>query len=181
RVARFCSQERFVNAFRFWCAEETAGLDLVNRQLLADQKTFLLHFLQRSDRMGMAAGVEARVPLLDIPLVEYLNSLPGAPKVGRGTTKICLRTAARRFLPSAVVDRPKQPFDMPMVPLLERGEVAEFVNELLLSRPRFGDLFEPKEVQALLRDFHAGRTELWKMVWLLVSFELWMRTFRVQV
>jgi asparagine synthase (glutamine-hydrolysing) len=181
RIARFWPGKRFLNGYRFWCAEETKGLDLINRQLIVDQKTFLQHFLQRSDRMGMAAGVEIRVPLLDIPLVTYVNGLPGSKKISGGITKTCLRSAARGLLPPALVERPKQPFDMPMAPLLQKGPVADFLDDMLLSKPRCADLFDADGIGSLVRDLRAGQDELWKVTWLLLTTEIWMRTFEVTV
>jgi asparagine synthase (glutamine-hydrolysing) len=181
RIARFWPRRDFSNAFRFWCAQDTSGFDPINRQLLVDQRTFLQHFLQRSDRMGMAASVEIRVPLLDIPLVEYTNQLPGPAKVSRGLTKRCLRDAARGILPASLVDRPKQGFEMPMAPLLQAGPVAELVDDLLLARPRLADVVDHAGVVGLIRDLRNGQDDLWKVAWLLLTTELWMRTFRVTI
>jgi asparagine synthase (glutamine-hydrolysing) len=181
RIARFWPWRYFLNSYRFWCAQETNGLDLINRQLIVDQKTFLQHFLQRSDRMGMAEGVEIRVPLLDIPLVEYVNSLPGWAKVSCGETKVCLKSVAKGVLPSKVIDRPKQPFDMPMAPLLQGGPVARFLDDMLLSKPRCGELFDSGAIEALVRDLRTGQEDLWKVAWLLLTTEVWMRTFKVAV
>jgi asparagine synthase (glutamine-hydrolysing) len=167
--------------YRYKCARETEGLDLVNSQLLVDQRTFLQHFLQRSDRMGMAAGVEVRVPLLDLPLVEFTNRVPGCQKVSAGATKRCFREVAREWLPSDVIDRPKQAFELPMASLLCVGPVADMVNDVLLDRPRCGALFEPKAIASLVVDLRRGQTEVWKIVWLLLTTEVWMRTFNVSV
>jgi asparagine synthase (glutamine-hydrolysing) len=179
RIARFWSQKRFSNSYRFWCAKETAGLDPVNRQLLVDQKTFLQHFLQRSDRMGMAASVEIRVPLLDMPLVEYTNRLGGGAKVAGGNVKLCLKTACSGILPERLIGRPKQAFEMPMAHLLKDGPVARMLDDLLLSRPRCGDLFDRRGITQLVSDLRSGEENLWKVAWLLLSTEVWMRTFKV--
>jgi asparagine synthase (glutamine-hydrolysing) len=181
RVARFWPHEELSNPFRLRCAQETDGLDAVNRQLLVDQRTFLQHFLQRSDRMGMAEGVEVRVPLLDVPLVEYANSLPGAQKVGPEGGKLCLKLAVHGVLPRAAIERPKQPFEMPIAPLLRDGPVARLLDDLLLASPRCAALFDRRGFDGLIRDFRAGQEDLWKVVWLLLTTELWMRTFRVVV
>ncbi len=181
RVTRFWRAAEVTNRFRFQCAEETGGLDPVNRQLVVDQRTFLQHFLQRSDRMGMAEGVEIRVPLLDVPLVEYANGLPGAAKAGEEGTKLCLRAAAEGVLPRTAIERPKQPFEMPMAPLLRAGPVAELLDDLLLDRPRLGEILDRAGIAELVRDFRAGQEELWKVAWLLLTTEVWMRTFRVTV
>ncbi len=181
RIARFWSRDRFENTYRQQCADATNGLDLVNRQLLVDQQTFLQHFLQRSDRMGMAAGVEVRVPLLDLPLVEYTNRLPGHYKVANGCTKVGMKAALDGWLPDAVIRRRKQAFEMPMAPLLQRGPVADLVDDVLLDGPRCGAFFDRPGILGLVRDLRAGDEALWKVAWLLLTTEIWMRTFDVSV
>ena len=181
RIARFMPARRFSNAYRFWCAEETQGFDLVNRQLLVDQRTFLQHFLQRSDRMGMAASIENRVPLLDIPLVTYVNRLRGSAKVSGTRTKACFKDAIRDVLPATLLDRNKQGFEMPMASLLRSGPVASYVDDVLLSKPRCNALFDARAVAKLVNDFRAGEDDLWKIIWLLVATETWMRAFDVLV
>jgi asparagine synthase (glutamine-hydrolysing) len=178
RVARFLRPVEPPACFRRLCGEQTAGLDGINRQLVADQRTFLQHFLQRSDRMGMAEGVEIRVPLLDLSLVEYANGLPGEAKVAAGGTKLCLKVAAEGILPPEARARPKQPFEMPMAPLLREGPLAGLLDDVLLERPRLAEILDGKGVAGVVRDFRAGQEELWKVVWLLLATELWMRAFR---
>jgi asparagine synthase (glutamine-hydrolysing) len=181
RIARFWPHPTFANDFRERAAESTRGLDLINRQLLVDQMTFLQHFLQRSDRMGMAAGVENRVPLLDLELVEYTNRLPGRLKVDGSLTKVGLKAALTGVLPDAVLHRPKRAFEMPMAPLLCAGPVADLLNDCLLDHPRSAAIFDQDGVRSLVSDLRAGHDELWKVVWLLLTTELWLRTFNVSV
>jgi asparagine synthase (glutamine-hydrolysing) len=181
RLMRFWPEATFSSLFRERCSEETCGLDIINRQLLIDQKTFLQHFLQRSDRMGMAASIEMRVPLLDLELVKYMNQRPGSEKICGRMTKVGLKAAARGVLPAMVVDRPKQPFDMPMAPLLQRGPMADFLDDMLLSSPRCGAIFNPKAIGAMVLDLRRGAEDLWKIVWMLLTTEVWMRVFEVSV
>jgi asparagine synthase (glutamine-hydrolysing) len=129
----------------------------------------------------MAAGVEIRVPLLDLRVVSHINRLPGEEKIAGAETKLCLKRAARHILPPAVLQRPKQGFEMPMAPLLSHGPVAELADDLLLSRPRCGEIFDAKGIAGVLHDLRAGQEDLWKVAWLLLTTELWMRTFKVTV
>ena len=69
--------------------------------------------LQRGDRMTMANSQEGRVPFLDVDLVDYALPLPDALKLPRGVgapSKWILRKVASRWLPKAVVERPKLKF-----------------------------------------------------------------------
>jgi asparagine synthase (glutamine-hydrolysing) len=156
-------------------------LDIINQQLIVDQKTFLQHFLQRSDRTGMAVGVETRVPMLDIALVEFLNSLPGRSKVTEdGVTKKPLRAALSGVVSSRISSLPKQPFGMPMAPFLRSGAVAEMLNDLLLTNPRSGPLFPVSQVQDLVREIDQD-PNLWIAVWQLLTTEIWLREFKVAI
>ncbi len=68
--------------------------------------------LQRTDRMTMAFGLEARVPFLDKELVRYVMAIPPAYKFhrGQGTEKTLLRRAFKGHLPDSLLLRQKQKF-----------------------------------------------------------------------
>ncbi|MEA2562600.1 MAG: hypothetical protein QOH06_4104 [Acidobacteriota bacterium] len=53
----------------------------------------VFHHLDLADHLGMAAGLEVRVPFMDHVLVEFVNRLPISYKVGRAQ-KVILRAAA---------------------------------------------------------------------------------------
>jgi asparagine synthase (glutamine-hydrolysing) len=65
--------------------------------------------LQRVDRTSMACAVEARVPFLDLPLVELAMRLPMHLKVRDGQEKWILREAFAGLLPGYIRNRPKNP------------------------------------------------------------------------
>jgi len=65
--------------------------------------------LQRVDRASMGHGVEARVPFLDLALVELAMRLPMELKVRDGQEKWILREAFADVLPGFVRRRPKNP------------------------------------------------------------------------
>src|SRR5712691_7019974 len=65
--------------------------------------------LQRVDRTSMACGVEARVPFVDLSLVELAMRLPLSLKVRGGQEKWILREAFAGLLPGYIRSRPKSP------------------------------------------------------------------------
>ena len=65
--------------------------------------------LQRVDRTSMAYGVEARVPVLDLPLVELAMRIPVGLKLRDGQEKWILREAFADVLPDYVRRRRKNP------------------------------------------------------------------------
>jgi asparagine synthase (glutamine-hydrolysing) len=71
--------------------------------------------LRDTDINSMRHSLEVRVPFLDLPLVDYVSSLPGHVKYGRGLqAKLLLREAALEVLPSAVAIRKKTGFSLPI-------------------------------------------------------------------
>ena len=71
--------------------------------------------LQRADRMGLAHGVEARVPFLDLEVVRWALQLPPHLKRGRlpgggEQDKRVVRALAEAFLPAGLAWRPKAKF-----------------------------------------------------------------------
>ncbi len=67
--------------------------------------------LQRVDRMTMAHGLEARVPFLDVEMIETALTVDPALKRRDGREKWILRKACADLLPSEIVWRKKAQFD----------------------------------------------------------------------
>ena len=85
--------------------------------LLYQLQSYLLPILHRSDRASMAASIEARVPFLDIDLVEHCLAMPPSLKIGvdgfKPVGKAILKEIACDYLPSNIVYRPKMGFSVP--------------------------------------------------------------------
>ena len=79
-------------------------LDPLSRLQDLDLKTYLPgDILTKVDRMSMANSLEARVPLLDHPLVEFACSLPPDLRFRGGTTKYLLKRALAGRVPADVL------------------------------------------------------------------------------
>jgi asparagine synthase (glutamine-hydrolysing) len=103
--------------------------DLISRMQLGDMATYLPDdILTKVDRCSMAVALEAREPLLDHRLVEFLWSLP--PEIHRGGegSKGLLRAVLARYVPRAMTDRPKRGFSVPLAEWL-RGPLREWADE----------------------------------------------------
>jgi asparagine synthase (glutamine-hydrolysing) len=180
-IEKFYSKRSFTNNYRFWVPYTYRNLDAINQQLISDQKTFLIHFLQRSDRMGMAVGLENRVPLLDIELVNFMNRIPGEQKMKNGELKYIQKQMLKGILSDEIIYQKKQPFDMPIETYLQRGVLNEYMKDLLLSDARCSYLFDKKGMATLINDMTDKKPNAWKMVWLLMCFEVWLRKFNVSI
>ena len=135
-----------------------------------------LDILTKVDRMSMAHGIEARVPLLDHRLVEFAATIPPALALEGGVTKSIFKRALRGVLPDAILDRPKQGFAVPLGRWF-RGPLRPMVRDLLLSeRSRRRGIFQEAFIADLLARHARGR-DLDAAIWTLISFELWCRRF----
>ncbi|MFJ8671609.1 asparagine synthase (glutamine-hydrolyzing) [Streptomyces sp. NPDC093589] len=78
--------------------------------------TYLAHtrhsrvLFDRLDRLGMASGLDIRVPFADHRLVEYTFNIPRAMKGFDGREKSLLRAAMKDLLPESVAMRVKTPY-----------------------------------------------------------------------
>jgi len=142
-----------------------------------DFKTLLPALLQVEDRMSMAHGVEARVPFLDHPLVEFAATIPADIKFRNGELKRLLKVVFSRYLPAIIRQRrDKMGFPVPLnVWLKRRGPARDLIGDLFGSqcarcRPYLGDGFS---IEAVLDSQNAYGRNLWA----LLSLELWQQQF----
>ena len=155
-----------------------AGLSPLERALRLEQRFFLTeHNLNYTDKMSMAAGVEARVPFLDPALIELARRIPDRYRVRRGEAKWILKRALRRDLPAAILHRPKTGFGVPLRAWL-RGPLRPLLRDHLAPAAlRRRGLFDEREVARLLADHDAGRGDHAYPLLALVCAEIWCRQF----
>lgn len=97
--------------------------------------------LQRTDRMSMAHGLEARVPFLDVDSVKLAFTLPPSLKVHQPDRpeKALLRRAFAEQLPLEIINRPKAKFSQGAGSsqfLAQRAESAISTEEFKTARAR---------------------------------------------
>jgi asparagine synthase (glutamine-hydrolysing) len=139
--------------------------------LLKDQRTYLVDdILTKVDRMSMAVSLEARVPLLDHVLADYVNSLPMSYKLSLWQSKRVLRHAFRGVLPQAVLARRKRGFSIPLRSWL-LGPLRNWSREVLLeSCPA---VLDERGVNRLLAGLEGTRQDLSSHVWKLLALSVW--------
>ena len=130
--------------------------------------------LRYEDRNSMAFGIEARVPFLDVRLVELAVRLPDRLRIDRGETKAILRRAMKGRIPEAVRDRrDKLGFVAPQRSWLTaaRGEVAGVLRGgQIIDR----GWVEGTEVERLLAEGFSSRRGS-EQLWRLLVTEAWLR------
>jgi asparagine synthase (glutamine-hydrolysing) len=148
-------------------------LPFVHRLLSIDLHTYLPdNGLALVDRSTMAAGLEARVPLLSRRLVEHVFSFPPERLIRDGTTKVAFREAISAWLPPAILSRPKAGFSPPFKRWLAGPRFEAGLQTLSAGRLAADGIVDPLRTCALLR---GGTQKRRNKLWLLLRLESWYR------
>jgi asparagine synthase (glutamine-hydrolysing) len=165
--------EPFENYFK-----KAKAFDPVNGELYLDFKTYLTDAMMvKADRMSMAASLEAREPLLDHKLVEFVFGLGGDWKLHGRETKWIFKKTMETVLPRENVYRPKEGFSIPIKHWL-RNELREMMlDRLSEKRVNEGGLFEYGAVKPMIDAHLAGRKNYSHQLWALLVFEIWKENY----
>jgi asparagine synthase (glutamine-hydrolysing) len=172
-LGAYNSDEAF---YRFYDAPSSK--ERIDRLLYLDSKTYLPgDILTKVDRMSMAHSIEARVPLLDHKLIEFVQTIPASLKLRGRVTKHILKRAVRGIIPDEIIDRPKQGFDVPIKKWLN-NELRDLLDDTLAdSRTRQRGYFNQNAVERILDEHRRGRRDNSRHLWGLLTLELWHRAF----
>jgi len=154
--------------------------DDVSPYLWFDQKYYLPDdILMKVDRMSMAHAVEARPPLLDHRIVEFMASLPASFKIRGSRLKFLLKELMKDKLPASVLRRKKTGLDIPTHEWL-RGPLRPLLLNALEDVSKHTNLFRPNAVESCLRNHLERRANLGYHLWGLMILFLWMRKWKIQ-
>jgi len=130
--------------------------------------------LAKIDRASMAYSLEVRVPFLDHRVVEFAWRLPPALKYPKkGGSKHLLRSLVYRYVPPALIDRPKKGFSSPL-PVWLRGPLREWAEELLDERQlKEEGFFDAGVVRDCWKQHLAATSDYWQLLWNVLVFRQW--------
>ncbi len=152
--------------------------EAIDKLLYIDSKTYLPgDILTKVDRMSMAVSLEARAPLLDHKLIEFMGKTPAALKLAGYATKYLLKQAVKDLVPAEILSRSKQGFGVPIQEWINKQLRRRIRETLASSQIRLRDYLEPGYVEILLDEHERGRRDHSMAVWALFMFELWHREF----
>lgn len=150
----------------------------LDRLLYLDSKTYLPgDILTKVDRMSMAVSLEARAPLLDHKLIDFVTHIPASMKLAGNETKHILKRAVKDLVPKEILNRPKQGFGVPVQDWINQ-QLRERMHETLSdARTRERGYVNPAYLEVLLDEHERGRRDHSVGLWALLMLEMWHRQF----
>jgi asparagine synthase (glutamine-hydrolysing) len=152
------------------------GRDAVRQAMDRDQVRYLPdNCLVKVERASMSVGLELRAPILDHRVLDLSWRLPVDRTRGH---KWALRGVLARYVPPALVDRPKQGFCVPIDSWL-RGPLRAWAEDLLSEdRLRRDGIFDPAAVRRRLEEHLVGGRNWQYGLWHTLMFQSWLAAER---
>jgi len=176
-VRRWLAGRNSSDSFKQLLSVPTSS-ERLDHLLYLDSKTYLPgDILTKVDRMSMAHSIEAREPLLDHKLIEFVQTIPASLKLRGSVGKHILKAAVRGLIPDEIIDRQKQGFGVPIARWFN-NELRELLYDTLTdSRTRQRGYFNQSAVGEILDEHRRGRRDNSTHLWGLLTLELWHRAF----
>lgn len=158
--------------------KDVKHLDSLAQMLYMDARLYQADNLAiYGDKMSMANSLEARVPFLDLELMKFVERIPPKMKIKGRVRKYILKKAVAKWIPEEVITRRKIGFATPVDDWF-RSEWHNEIHDRLLS-PNSGcrTFFNPQVVNQILQEHHAGQEDHKRLLFSLLTFEIWHNTF----
>lgn len=157
--------------------DEFKDKDNVTKMQAIDINFWLIKdILQKADRMTMANSLEGRVPFIDKEVFSYASSLPFEYKVTKENTKVALRDAAKKVIPTEAYKKKKLGFPVPLRAWMKEEDFyTEIKNTFNTDFSK--EVFDNKYINKLLEKHVSGKKDNYKKVWTIYCFLKWYEVY----
>ena len=149
---------------------------------------FMQTLLNRMDRTSMYSGLEARVPLADHRIVEYIFNVPWSMKCPDGIVKGLLRHAGEGYLPKEVLWRKKSPYPKTYDPAYE-NLLGDRLKEVLADpNAPIRPILDTRKVHAFLespsdygKPFYGQLMAGPQMLAYMLQVNYWLEKYKIRI
>lgn len=153
-------------------------LDQISQMQYLDLHFWLVgDILLKTDKMSMAHSLESRVPFLDKHVFDFASTLPLNCKLNSEQTKIALRMASNKRIPSSWAQKEKLGFPVPLADWLRQDCYAKKIKKLFTSNVA-QEFFDQEYCLNLLEEHKQGADRSRK-IWIIAMFILWYQIYFV--
>ena len=130
-----------------------------------------------TDKISMNFSIEARVPMLDNDLVDFIESLPLEYKLKAKEGKYIHKKFAESVLPNEIIYRKKKGFKSPTEKWFRGEKGIKYKTMLTSNQSNFGKIFNLKEVANIFDIHMQGQRNMEKQLFTLISIYYWMENY----
>jgi len=156
--------------------ERIKDLPIISQMQAIDYKTYLVdNIFVKVDRATMSVGLEAREPLVDHKIAEYIARVPLHLKDKEGESKYILRKILYKYVPRELWQRPKQGFSIPIDAWFKKdlnGLLREYLSEKNIKSQ---GIFNEKRISESLDRYLSGKSDSAHKFWFLLMFQMWYK------
>jgi asparagine synthase (glutamine-hydrolysing) len=142
--------------------------------------TFLRdNVLVKVDRATMKYGLEARSPLLDQDLFEFVNQIPDDLRMSNLGSKWLAKSVLRKHLPENLIAKRKHGFGVPVGKWLNEDlkvQLLDFMNPTFLNNQ---GIFDSTLINRMQLDHQGGRYDYRRELWSFLVFQRWYSKWMV--
>lgn len=154
-------------------------LPLMQRMLYTDMEIILPHtFLEKVDKVNMMHAIEARVPLLDNDLVNYVMQLPQDFKIKNSTTKYFLREVLKDIVPTEILKDRKKSFGTP-IPEWLRTTLYDYTMDIFEKSEKLNFPINYTEVKNMLKNHKSNKeNHNSSIIWRVLILSIWFNLYK---
>lgn len=159
--------------------EQSGQSDVIKMQAVDINYWLIKDILQKADKMTMASSIEGRVPFTDIEVFNVARTLPFSSKVTKENTKVALREAARRYIPTEAYNKKKLGFPVPLREWMKDKDIYEEIKKKFNGKIA-KKFFKIDQINKLLESHYNNKKDNYKKIWTIYTFIVWYQEYFVK-
>lgn len=159
--------------------DNTEKMDSVNKLMLLDLQTNLPdNLLSVSDKLNMANSVEARVPFLDLDLVNFSFSIPSSYKIKLFKKKYIFKKNLETYFDKKFINRKKVGFYLPVEKYFRRQAFKDYFSDTINSQNSFtNNYLHKRHINNLLEEHFSNKKDNKFFLLQLITLEIWYKDY----